>query len=168
MVDAKFGEGVYLGTAQSNWGSISGGNLDTSDNNRVLNNHFGPNVTAEHIDIKEGTTGGTITGNYFDGAGISGDNFADSWVDVKGNNYLLNNNTGQNVSGLSALVDGFQTHVILSGWGKNNVFSGNTANVNASGYGFNIQTSGTGNVVYTNNTVSGAGKGISNVPLTNP
>ena len=80
----------------------------------------------------------------------------------------MNNNTGQNVSGLSALADGFQTHVILSGWGKNNVFSGNTANLNASGYGFNIQISGTGNVVYTNNTVSGAGKGISNVPLTNP
>jgi hypothetical protein len=163
-----YGEGVYLGTAQSNWGSISGGNPDTSNNNKVLYNHIGPNVTAEHIDIKEGTTGGTITGNYFDGNGISGDNYADSWVDVKGNNYTLNNNIGQNTTGQSALVDGFQTHVILSGWGKNNVFSSNTANVNASGYGFNIQTSGTGNVVYSNNTVTGAGSGVSNIPLTNP
>lgn len=165
---SDYGEGIYLGTAESNWDTISGGNPDTSNNNKVLYNHIGPNVTAEHIDIKEGTTGGTITGNYFDGNGISGDHFADSWVDVKGNNYLLNNNIGQNTPGQSALVDGFQTHVILSGWGNNNVFSSNTANVNASGYGFNIQTSGSGNVVYSNNTVTGAGKGISNIALTNP
>lgn len=168
LTDARYGEGVYLGTAQSNWGTISGGNPDTSNNNNVLYNHIGPNVTAEHIDIKEGTTGGQITGNYFDGVGISGANYADSWVDVKGNNYILSNNIGQNTAGQSALLDGFQTHVILSGWGKNNVFSNNTANVNASGYGFNIQTSGTGNIVYSNNSVTGAQSGVSNIPLTNP
>jgi len=102
----------------------------------------------------------------FDGAGISGANYADSWIDVKGNNYTISGNIGNNTAGLSALLDGFQTHVPLSGWGNNNVFSGNTANVNASGYGFRIQTSGTGNIVYSNNTVSGAGSGVANIAVT--
>src|SRR6185369_3713573 len=79
-----FGEGIYLGTANSNWSSVTGGQPDTSDHNHVLNNHLGPNIRAEAIDIKEGTTGGEIRGNTFDGIGMSGQNFADSWMDVKG------------------------------------------------------------------------------------
>ena len=165
-VDAGFGEGVYLGSAKSNWGTHSGGNPDRSDNNKVLDNQIGPNVSAEHIDVKEGTTGGTISGNMFDGVGISGANYADSWVDVKGNNYTISGNIGNNTAGLGALLDGFQTHVQLSGWGTNNIFSNNTANVNASGYGFKIQTSGSGNIVYSNNRVNMAGSGVANISVT--
>lgn len=166
--DAGFGEGVYLGSATSNW---VGGQPDRSDNNQVLNNDFGPNITAEHIDIKEGTTGGTIRGNTFNGVGISGANSADSWVDVKGNNYTISYNIGNNTSGMSSLVDGFQTHILAAGYGNNNVFSFNTANVNSSGYGFNIQLSGsrgtaTGNVVYSNNTATNAASGLANIPVT--
>lgn len=166
--NAGFGEGVYLGSANSNW---INGQPDRSDYNQVLDNDFGPNITAEHIDIKEGTTGGTIRGNLFNGAGISGANSADSWVDVKGNNYTISNNIGNNTSGMSSLVDGFQTHILYAGYGNNNVFSNNTANVNSTGYGFNIQTSGsrgtaTGNIVYSNNTATGAQSGLSNIPVT--
>lgn len=169
--DPGTGEGVYLGSSETNWATYTGGNPDRSDNNQVLNNEFGPNITAEHIDIKEGTTGGTVCGNLFNGVSISGVNNSDSWVDVKGNNYTISYNIGNNTAGTSALVDGFQTHILYAGYGNNNVFSNNTANVNASGYGFNIQLSGsrgtaTGNVVYSNNSVSGAGNGVANIPVT--
>lgn len=164
--NAGFGEGVYLGSANSNWGTYSGGLPDASDDNSVLDNHIGPNVSAEAVDAKEGTTGGVISGNYFDSAGLSGANSADSWVDVKGNGYLISANTG-----VKALLDGFQTHIQVSGWGDRNIFQGNNADVQASGYGFRIQTTGsqgtaTGNVVYDDNVVTNAGSGVANIPLT--
>src|SRR5690606_31856777 len=56
----KFGEGVYLGTAESNWATVSGGRMDRSDHNTVRGNVI--RATAEAIDIKEGTTGGHIVG----------------------------------------------------------------------------------------------------------
>jgi len=164
--NTSYGEGVYLGSANSNWGTYTGGLPDTSDYNKVLNNHIGPNVSAEAVDIKEGTTGGEVSGNYFDAAGLSGANSADSWVDVKGNDYLISGNAG-----VIALLDGFQTHIQVSGWGDRNVFQGNNADVQASGYGFKIQTTGSqgtasGNVVYDDNVVTNAASGVANIPLT--
>jgi len=44
------------------------------------------------MDIKEGTTGGPISGNTF-GAGMSG-SWADSWIDLKGNGWVIQNNHG--------------------------------------------------------------------------
>ena len=55
----------------------------------VLNNTIGPNVTAESIDIKEGTSGGLIKGNFFDGNALSNAVGAISWVNCKGTNYLI-------------------------------------------------------------------------------
>ena len=166
VTSAGYGEGVYLGSANSNWATYTGGLPDTSDYNQVLNNHIGPNVSAEAVDIKEGTTGGQVSGNYFQSAGLSGVNSADSWVDVKGNDYLISGNTG-----VIALLDGFQTHIQLSGWGDRNIFRANNADVQASGYGFKIQTTGsqgaaTGNVVYDDNVVTNAASGVANIPLT--
>lgn len=166
MSNASYGEGVYLGSANSNWGTYTGGQPDTSNYNRVLNNTIGPNVTAEAVDVKEGTTGGELSGNSFDSAGLSGANSADSWVDVKGNDYLISNNTG-----VHALLDGFQTHIQLSGWGDRNVFRGNHADVQSTGYGFKIQTTGSqgtasGNIVYDDNVVTNAAAGVANIPLT--
>jgi hypothetical protein len=156
-----FGEGLYFGQARSNWVN---GQPDRSDRNKAINNRIGPNVRAEHLDLKEGTTGGEIRGNTFDGAGQSGANSADSWIDAKGNGYRITGNHGT-----SALLDGFQTHIILAGWGRDNVFSGNTADVRAAGFGFKIQLDGgtpAGNVVCTDNTVTSAGSGTANVALT--
>ena len=171
MVTPDYGEGVYIGTAKSNWASVTAGEIDKSDSNKIINNRIGPNVAAECIDIKEGTTGGLISGNVFDAKGIQGANSADSWIDVKGNYYLIENNIGHN-SQPSALVDGYQVNCAYAGWGNYNEFKNNTCNVNGSGYGINVRltsSSGTavGNKVYISNTVNGAAKGVSNIPLSN-
>jgi hypothetical protein len=155
----KFGEGIYLGSAVSNWGNYSNGEPDRSDRNQVLRNRIW-NTTAESIDIKEGTTGGLIEGNQFDGSALTG---ADSWVDVKGNDYVIRDNTGTN-----SPLDGFQTHVINDmDWGKHNRFENNTATVNGDGYGFYIHDPETSdNIVLCNNTVDGAAKGFANQDCT--
>jgi hypothetical protein len=167
LVTPGYGEGVYIGSAESNWSTYTGGQPDLCDYNTVQNNVFGDNVKAENIDVKEGTTGGTITGNTFNGKGLDGANYADSWMDVKGNNYTISGNTGTN--GGTVLLDGYQTHEAVVGWGRNNTFANNTCDVQSAGYGFNIQLrsgSALGNVVYASNTVRGAAKGNANITVT--
>jgi hypothetical protein len=154
QVDPHAGEGVYVGTATSNPRRCSGGRPDMSDRNRVINNRIGPNTTAESVDIKEGTTDTIVAGNTFDGRGMTA---ADSWVDVKGNGALISDNTGT-----SAPKDGFQTHVIVAGWGRANRFTANRAHVDAAGYGFRIQ--GPDNIVTCDNIVTGAQLGMANIP----
>jgi hypothetical protein len=170
---AGFGEGLYVGSAQGNWskyGENGGTGPDRSDRNQVLDNHFGPNVTAEHIDIKEGTGDGTVAGNTLDGRGISGDNFAGSWIDVKGSGYTLTGNHGS-YSGGTVLTDGYQIHQILPGAGCGNLFRGNDSDLGgASGYAIDV-TDQSGcptdpNVVYSTNTVDNAGKELTNIPVT--
>jgi hypothetical protein len=166
-----YGEAIYIGSAKSNWSTYTSGNPDRCDSNKILNNKLGPGVTAECIDVKEGTTGGIIKGNEFDATGITGANSGDSWIDVKGNYYLIEDNNGFNPGG-SIFKDGYQVHVALSGWGNYNEFKNNSCIVNAVGYGFNVQLSGsngtsTGNKVYNNNTVTGAAAGVANIPLSN-
>ncbi|CAG2116820.1 unnamed protein product, partial [Medioppia subpectinata] len=99
-----FGEGVYIGSAVSNW---EDNKPDKSDRIQVLNNRIGPNVAAEEIDIKEGSCCGVIKNNVFDGTGMSGENYADSWIDVKGDGYTIEDNTGEHT-----LLDGIQIHQI--------------------------------------------------------
>lgn len=156
----KFGEGVYIGNAESNWSaefSRTGGKPDKSDRNVIRDNKISE-TTAESIDIKEGTTGGKIINNTFDGSSLRGSKHNDSWVDIKGNDWLIEGNTGTNSKG-----DGFQTHEIQDGWGTNNVFRNNTANLNGgSGYGFSF-TPALGNKADCSNKVSGAAKGLTNI-----
>jgi hypothetical protein len=168
---ADYGEGIYIGSAKNNWANYSDGNPDLCDSNLVTENHIGPNISAECIDVKEGTTGTMITKNIFDATGITGANSADSWIDVKGNHTLVAENTGTNPGG-TIFKDGYQVHCAVNGWGNYNEFKDNHSAVNASGYGFNIQLSGsngttTGNKVYSNNTVEGAAAGTANIPLSN-
>lgn len=112
-----YGEGIYVGSAQSGWANYSGGNPDKCDRNKVINNMIGPGVPSECVDIKEGTTGGTISGNTMDGADITE---VDSCVDVKGSSWTVRDNVMDN-----SPKDGIQTHQILAPWGDNNVFNGN-------------------------------------------
>ena len=153
---AKYGEGVYIGSAQSNWCTYTDCKPDTSDDNVVKGNVFGY-TTAENIDIKEGTTGGRILDNTFNGEGMSPSG-ATAWVNVKGNGYLIEGNTGT-----GSLKDGFQTHQILPGWGTDNSFVDNTAVVNGPGFGFHL-TPVLGNKVACSNKEQGAAKGLSNIP----
>jgi hypothetical protein len=156
-----YGEGLYVGTANSNWGVYTGGKVDKSDRNQLIGNKIS-NTAGEGIDIKEGTENGLVKDNLFDRAGISGSNFSDSWVDVKGNGWTLTGNKGTN-----AKLDGFQVHgnqlKANGNWGNNNTFTNNTADVNASGYGFWSQNNVSGNVFHCNNVVTRAGGGFGNV-----
>ncbi len=143
----KFGEGVYLGTAERNWATVSGGRMDRSDRTIVRGNVI--RSTAEAIDIKEGTSGGRIVGNIFDGSSLTGSANNDSWVDVKGNGYLIEGNTGSDTT-----ADGFQTHEILDGWGTGNVFRANIINLGNSG-GVGINDTVGGNTIDCDNKVTG-------------
>jgi len=147
LLNPKFGEGVYIGTAQNNWGTITGGQPDRSDHDFVVENSIS-RTTAESVDVKEGTTGGVVAANRFDGTGMTA---ASAWVNVKGNEWLISGNEGTVTP-----RDGFQTHVILSGWGERNVFSGNTARLAAGGDGLAVRVQESlGNVVGCTNTADG-------------
>jgi hypothetical protein len=154
----EYGEGVYIGQDRGAWRTTTGGAPDRSDSNAVIETVIGPNVTAEHVDVKEGTTGGEIRGNTFDGRGmVMSKPWVDSWVEIKGNAYTVSDNRGS-----ATLRDGFQAVVVLSGWGNDNVFSGNFADVQGPGFGFFLDQQGTGNVVACDNTVAGAEAVLSN------
>jgi hypothetical protein len=149
----KFGEGIYVGSAVSNWCRVSACRPDRSDRNLLLGNTI-TETTAESVDIKEGTSAGVLRDNVFDGAGLRGD--ADSWVDVKGNNWLVQHNRGTSATG-----SGFQVHGVLPGWGMGNVFEDNIADVQGPGYGFELRPVAD-NVVACSNVAVGAAMGLSN------
>jgi hypothetical protein len=153
----KFGEGIYIGTAESNWCGISSCEPDKSDRNEIRENTIS-GTTAESVDIKEGTSDGLLIGNKFEGSSMQE---ADSWVDVKGNGWRIERNIGRN-----SPLDGFQTHEILDGWGTGNVFRENTAEVNGPGFGYSLKPV-RDNVVDCSNAASQAEQGLSNLPCTN-
>ncbi|MGK3092102.1 right-handed parallel beta-helix repeat-containing protein [Streptomyces sp. WAC01490] len=152
------GEGVYVGTAND----LS----DRSDNAQILNNTIGPDVRGENVDIKEGTTGARIIGNTFDGNGLTGANYDDSWVDVKGNDVLVEGNRGSRTTN-----NGYETHTQQSGWGCGTIFRNNTSNLSGATGDRQLAVNVTNNsatcrtTVYASNTVTG-GRGLTNVPVT--
>lgn len=175
LVQPGYGEGVYLGSANSNWACHgNSGGIDRSDRVQVLDNKIGPNVAAEAVDVKEGTYDGVIRGNTFDGQGITGQNSADSWVDVKGIGYLVEDNTGTFRSP-GTFAHGYETHntsttpTLPNGCG--NTWRNNRSDLGGVGqYAINITSvskcSAMPNVVYASNTVTGAVKGLTNAPVT--
>lgn len=156
---AKYGEGVYVGSAHSNWCEHSGCKPDRSDRNRILGNTIGPDVAAEGVDLKEGTSSGLVSGNDFIGRNMTG---ADSWVDVKGNAWTVKGNRGSLTP-----QDGFQVHVEAPGWGRGNEVAGNSGDLGADGeYGVRVDNDARGTRVGCDNRFSRAGKGLSNIPCT--
>lgn len=162
----KFGEGVYIGSANGNWSVYTNGQPDRSDRNTVSGNTIYA-TTAEAVDIKEGTSNGVVTGNTFDGSGFTEDG-ADSWVDAKGNDWLISDNIGHH-----STRDGYQAHhnkltkLGLGDWGFRNTFVDNVADVQGPGYGFWIHDASlTHNVIRCANTVTNAISGFANVPCT--
>jgi hypothetical protein len=153
-VNPKFGEGIYVGSAKSNWCTVTACQPDRSDHNQLLNNRIAL-TTAESIDLKEGTAFGVVAGNVFDGRGMV-ESAADSWVDVKGNDWVVVGNRGQ-----VSPRDGFQVHVVASGWGERNTFRGNTSELSvATGTGIMLAGADT-NVVSCDNVTTGAGRPFS-------
>lgn len=156
-----FGEGIYIGSAHSNWGSVMGSSStpDRTDRVVVMGNHL-VNTSAEGVDVKEGTTGGSVLSNVFTNAGYSGANFADSWVDVKGNGYLIEGNRGS-----AARSDAFQVHQALVGWGLGNDFLMNGPVSAVPGYLVDDTTRSGGTFVQCQPTT--AGRGLSNLRCSN-
>lgn len=152
------GEGVYVGTANTL--------TDKSDRVKILGNTIGPNVGGENVDIKEGTTGAVVSGNTFDGSGLTGANYDDSWVDVKGNGVLVENNRGTRTTN-----DGYETHTQQDGWGCGTIFRGNVSDLTgatgANQLAINVtnQSADCPTTVYSSNTVTG-GKGLTNISVT--
>ncbi|MBW4718411.1 cellulose binding domain-containing protein [Saccharothrix obliqua] len=175
LVQRGYGEGVYIGSANSNWGCHgNSGGVDRSDRVQVVGNRIGPNTAAEPIDVKEGTSGGVIRGNAFDGTGISGENSADSWIDVKGIGYTIEDNTGV-FAPPGRFANGYETHnpattpSFPNGCG--NTWRGNRSDLGGVGqYAIKITSTskcaGLPNVVHASNQVSRAVGGLTNVPVT--
>lgn len=151
----EFGEGIYIGSAQGNWCRYTNCRPDRSDRNAVVGNVIS-HTTAESIDIKEGTTGGVISGNRVYGVGMT---YADSWLELKGNGWLVQRNTGRLSPG-----DGIQTYVVHGGWGRRNAVRANRLVVNGPGYGIYVHRKERSlNVIRCDNVVIGARKGFSNI-----
>lgn len=151
-----YGEGIYVGSAHSNWCRYSGCQPDRSDGNVLTGNDI-EDTTAENIDIKEGTTGGKIIGNQFNGTGMV-ESAATGWINVKGNDWTVQDNTGTD-----SVKNGYQVHQVYPGWGTGNVFTGNRADVNGPGYGIYVQSKRLQTVVACDNVVTGAGSGFSTI-----
>ncbi|MEW1808883.1 right-handed parallel beta-helix repeat-containing protein [Pseudarthrobacter sp. NPDC080039] len=152
----KFGEGIYVGTAVSNWCTISDCHTDQSNYNIIANNTIS-HTTAENIDIKEGTIGGVIKNNHLDGTGMTD---ATAWINVKGNAWTIDSNDGQNSPG-----DGYQTHNILQDWGDYNLFTHNSGPVGGPGYGVALRPA-MHNTVSCSNTLT-ARSGLATIACTN-
>lgn len=115
-----FGEAIYIGSAK--------GNTDYGFDchyNTVRGCRLGPNTAAEHVDIKEYTVGNIVEDCIFNGTGISGENYANSFVANKGNNGIVRRNVGYR-NGNEQILYGFSLSVQIDGWGQNNKFYENT------------------------------------------
>ena len=172
----NYGEGVYIGSARSNWETYTGGAPDNSDRNQIVNNTI-TDTAAENVDIKEGSSDGVVRGNSLGGDRIASKNSADSWIDVKGNGYVIDANHGVTAprpgttecgdpkddpgSEKNPFCDGIQVHVILDGWGRNNTFTDNQLEVNAPGAGIWLQNTAVPlhNIIACSNEVTGANAG---------
>jgi hypothetical protein len=149
----QFGEGVYVGSATSNWDKYectdaAEGVPEGDNTERVLieANTF-EDVTAEGADLKEGTDSGTLRGNVFRRVGGSGKNSADSAVDAKGNGWLIEGNRVEEplaewdddgTTRPSELADGFQAHTVEDGYGAANTFRRNVVVGAIPGFGIGL------------------------------
>ncbi|MBZ5740221.1 right-handed parallel beta-helix repeat-containing protein [Nocardioides mangrovi] len=130
--EPDYGEGIYVGTAESNWCDLSDCEPDRSDHNEITGNTV-RDTTAEAVDIKEGTTGGLLSGNDLSGPGTDA---ADSVVDVKGNRWTVRGNTLR-----ASAADAIQVHVVVSNWGRANRFVRNSFQLSVPG-GFAVNVVG--------------------------
>lgn len=118
-----YGEGLYIGSDKGQHDFYS----SDCDYNTIEYCVIGPNVAAEGVDVKEGTSYTIVRYNTFSAAGISGENSADAFVDLKGEYGFVYGNEF-NVDGseiLSAGVDFLDRGVDESGFRLavfNNVF----------------------------------------------
>ena len=150
---AQYGEGVYVGSANSNWDKYEctdeiEGESEGDNTERVLiEDNIFEGITAEGADLKEGTDSGTIRNNVFRRTGTSGQNSADSAIDAKGNNWLIEANVvsetdadwnDDGVARPSEFLDGFQSHSVYDGYGTGNTFRANRVEGEIEGFGIGL------------------------------
>lgn len=116
----QYGEGVYIGSSHKTEGYGYECHYNT-----VRGCKFGPNIAADHVDIKEYTIGNIVENCTFDGTGIMNQNGGNSFIEIKGNNCIIRNNTGYR-NGCENVLYAFDLNVQLDGWGQNNKIYDNT------------------------------------------
>lgn len=119
IVTPGYGEGVYIGSSYT----VSG--FDYKCDYNTVDKCTFKNVAAEHIDVKEYTTGTEISNCTFYGDGISGANYAGSFIDIAGNECYVHDNIGYRNNNAN-VVAAFEIHKQVEGWGNNNKFENNT------------------------------------------
>lgn len=119
-VNPQYGEGVYIGSSYKTEGYGYECHYNT-----VRNCQLGPNIAADHVDIKEYTLGNLVEGCTFDGTGMQNQNGGNSFVEVKGNHCIIRNNTGYR-NGCENVLYAFDANVQLDGWGQKNQVYDNT------------------------------------------
>ncbi|MFJ6653483.1 hypothetical protein ACIQLJ_11870 [Microbacterium sp. NPDC091313] len=146
----EFGEGVYVGSAESNWCRYTDCAPDRSDGNTIIDSVI-TDTAAEALDIKEGTSGGTVRGTTLR---LAEDSVADSAVDVKGAGWTLADNT---IAGGAAAI---AVRVILAPWGSGNVLTANALEPADGGVGIELAGAArsAGNRVGCDNTVPDGGR----------
>jgi hypothetical protein len=155
----QYGEGIYIGTSESNWCNFTNCQPDTSDSNFVYANKVYA-TGADLIQVMAGTTGVIVRKNHLDGGGIVADASDPVWVLAMGNEMIVDSNTAVN-----ALNNGMKTHRNQSGWGNNITFAANIMSVGTNGYGIFLETPTGGDVVRCSNVRTDAGN-LSNVACT--
>ncbi len=119
VVSPSYGEGIYIGSAKS----TTGYGYDCHYNT-VRGCRLGPNVAAEHVDVKEYTIGTVIENCIFNGKGITGENYSNSFVNMKGNDCILRNNIGYRNDCVN-VTRAFEQNQVVDGWGQNALVYGN-------------------------------------------
>lgn len=119
LVTAGYGEGVYIGSAKSTTG------FDYKCDNNIVDGCTFKNVAAEHVDVKEYTTGTEIMNCTFYGDGMTGANYAGSFIDIAGNDVYVHDNTGYR-NGNMNIVAAFELHLQVEEWGYHCKFTDNT------------------------------------------
>lgn len=118
-VTPKYGEGIYIGSAVG----TEGYGFDCHYN--IVRACDISHVAAECVDIKEFTLGTIVEDCTFDGSAISGENGANSFIEIKGNDVIIRHNTGYR-NGCEQQLYGFDLYAPLPEWGQNAAIYENT------------------------------------------
>ncbi|MFD0862243.1 cellulase family glycosylhydrolase [Sungkyunkwania multivorans] len=125
-----FGEGLYVGSDKSQHDTYNRDCFDNTFDGCII----GPNVAAEGADIKEGSRNTIIRNCTFSAQGITGENSADAFIDLKGAYGFVYNNTfnldGSNV--INAGVDFLDRGTGYNTGYRNAIFN-NTFNLGSRG-----------------------------------
>lgn len=153
-LDPSFGEGIYVGTSKENWCQLTACEPDRVVGATVALNNIAF-TGAQPIEAKEGTSDGLIYKNRVDGA--KGAENSNSWILVKGNDWVVDSNVGSAASG-----NGFSVIATGSEWGLGNVLTRNSATGPAAGFSIWLHKNNLGTLVGCENTQSGFASGLTN------